>query len=92
MQACTNSNAGILTFFAINRHGSETIEADVTLDRFTAKSIEHTIIRHEDLEARNTKAAPDNVSPVKGNGASLDGKGVVLKLPPYSYSMVRVTL
>ena len=75
-----------------NPHGSETIEADVTLERFAAKSIEHTIIRHDDLEACNTKDAPDNVSPVKGNGASLDSKGLALKLPPHSYSMVRVTL
>ena len=70
-----DSDAGMLTFFAINRHGSETIEADVTLERFAAKSIEHTIIRHDDLEARNTKDAPDTVSPVKGNGASLDEQG-----------------
>ena len=56
------------------------------------RSVEHTIIRHDDLEARNTKDAPDNVSPSKGNGAALDGKGLALKLPPHSYSMVRVTL
>ncbi|RVD51933.1 alpha-N-arabinofuranosidase, partial [Mesorhizobium sp. M8A.F.Ca.ET.023.02.2.1] len=72
--------------------GSETIEADVALERFAAKSIEHTIIRHDDLEACNTKDTPDNVSPVKGNGAALSGKGMTLNLPPHSYSMVRVTL
>ena len=71
---------------------SETIEADVALERFAAKSVEHTIIRHDDLEARNTKDAPDTVSPVKGDGATLGGKGLTLKLPPHSYSMVRVTL
>lgn len=87
-----DSSAGTLTFFAINRHGSEAIEADVALERFAAKSIEHTIIRHDDLEACNTKDAPDNVSPVKGNGAALTSKGMTLNLPPHSYSMVRVTL
>ena len=87
-----NSNAGTLTFFAINRHGSETIEAEIALERFAAKSIEHTIIRHDDLEACNTKDAPDNVAPVKGNGATLNSKGMTLNLPPHSYSMVRVTL
>ncbi|TIV73904.1 MAG: alpha-N-arabinofuranosidase, partial [Mesorhizobium sp.] len=87
-----DSNAGTLTFFAINRHGSETIEAEIALERFAAKSIEHTIIRHDDLEACNTKDAPDNVSPVKGNGAALSSKGMTLNLPPHSYSMVRVTL
>lgn len=87
-----DADAGTLTFFAINRHGTETIEADVALERFSAKSVEHTIIRHDDLEARNTRDQPDNVSPTKGNGAALTGKGMMLKLPPYSYSMVRVTL
>jgi len=87
-----NSDAGMLTFFAINRHGSETIEADVALERFAAKSIEHTIIRHDDLDARNTKDAPDNVSPIKGTGATLEGRTIKLELPPHSYSMVRVTL
>jgi alpha-L-arabinofuranosidase len=87
-----DADSGTLTFFAINRHGSEAIEADVTLDRFAAKTVEHTIIRHDDLEARNTKDAPHTVSPVRGNGATLERNGVALKLPPHSYSMVRVTL
>ena len=91
--ACVyDADAGTLTFFAINRHGSETMEAEVALERFDAKSVEHTMIRHNDLEARNTMGAPDNVSPVKGNGALLNGKGMEVKLPPHSYSMVRVTL
>lgn len=84
--------SGTLTFFAVNRHASETIEADVTLDRFAAKSVEHTLIRHDDLEARNTSDAPDTVSPVRGNGATLVRGGVALELPAHSYSMVRVTL
>ncbi len=50
------------------------------------------LIRHDNLEARNTKDAPDTVSPVTGDGATLAGNRVALKLPPHSYSMVRVTL
>jgi alpha-N-arabinofuranosidase len=87
-----NADAGSLTFFAVNRHGTETIEADVVLERFNAKSVEHMLIRHADLQACNTMEIPDNVSPVKGDGAALDGKGLTLKLPPYSYSMVRAIL
>jgi alpha-N-arabinofuranosidase len=87
-----DSNAGTLTFFAVNRHGSEAMEADLSLEGFAAKSVEHTIIRHDDLEARNTKDAPETVAPARGNGAVLGGKGLTLTLPPYSYSMVRVAL
>jgi alpha-N-arabinofuranosidase len=87
-----DADLGTLTFFAVNRHATESIEADVALDRFSAKSVEHTIIRHDDLEARNTKDSPDNVAPTKGSGARLDGRGMTLTLPPHSYSMVRITL
>ena len=87
-----DADEGSLTFFAINRHGAETLEADVSLEGFVAKSVEHTIIRHDDLEATNTMAAPDNVAPAKGTGATLGGKGLSLILPPHSWSMIRVGL
>jgi alpha-N-arabinofuranosidase len=87
-----DADGGSVTLFAINRHASETIEAEVALEGFAAKSVEHTIIRHDDLEARNTMAAPDTVAPAEGSGAKLGGKGLTLTLPPHSYSMVRVAL
>jgi alpha-N-arabinofuranosidase len=87
-----DADAGTLTFFAVNRSGAEAIEADVTLERWNPKSVEHMLIRHDDLQACNTRDAPDNVAPVKGNGAVLDSKGLKLTLPPYSYSMVQVML
>lgn len=86
-----DGNTGLLTFFAINRHGSQQMEVDVSLDGFTARGVEHTLIKHDDLEARNTLRAPDTVVPVKGSGASLNGGRLALILPPHSYSMVRVT-
>ena len=86
-----DGDAGTVTFFAINRHGSEVMEVDLTLERFgTPKSVIHTLIKHDDLEATNTKDNPDNVAPVIGDGAKIAGDGLTLTLPPYSYSMVRV--
>jgi alpha-N-arabinofuranosidase len=87
-----NDDAGTLTFFAINRNGSEPMEVDLALDGFNAKTVEHTLIKHSDLEARNSKTNPDNVAPQKGSGAKLAGKGLHLTLPPHSYSMIRVGL
>lgn len=87
-----NDDAGTLTFFAINRNGQEPMEVDLALDGFNAKTVEHTLIKHTDLEARNSKTNPDNVAPQKGNGAKLSGKGLHLTLPPHSYSMIRVGL
>jgi alpha-N-arabinofuranosidase len=87
-----DADAGTLTFFAINRHGTEPMETRLALDGFAAKSVDHTLIKHDDLEARNTREAPDTVAPAKGTGAKLDGKALTLTLPPHSYSMIRVTL
>jgi alpha-N-arabinofuranosidase len=87
-----DADAGTLTLFAVNRHGSETMEAEIRLDRFSAKSVEHTIIRHDDLEATNTMENPDNVSPAKGAGARKTPDGLAVALPPHSWSMLRVAL
>ena len=87
-----DADAGTLTFFAVNRHATETMETDIALEGFSAKSVEHTLIRHDDLEARNTREAPETVTPARSDGARLGGKGLTLTLPPHSYSMVRVSL
>ncbi len=87
-----DDDAGTLTFFAVNRHASETMEVAMALDGFAARSVDHTLIRNDDLEARNTREAPETVVPTKGDGARIEGNGLALSLPPHSYSMIRVAL
>ncbi len=88
-----DGDAGTLTFFAVNRNGKEPMEVDLALERFgAAKSVEHTLIQNDDLEARNTRDNPDTVVPRKGDGARITEGGLTLTLPPYSYSLVRVQL
>lgn len=88
-----DGDAGTLTFFAINRHGEEAMAIDLSVEGFgKARSVEHTLIKHDDLEARNTKDAPDTVAPMKVEGATISGNGVQVTVPPYSYSMIRITL
>jgi alpha-L-arabinofuranosidase len=88
-----DGDAGTLTFFAINRHGTEAMEINLDMERFgTAKSVEHTLIKHDDLEAKNTRDNPDNVKPRKTENAKLEGNTVRLTVPPYSYSMIKVQL
>ena len=36
--------------------------------------------------------APDTVVPQEGSGATIEGNTLSLSLPPYSYSVIRVTL
>ncbi|MCB1355070.1 MAG: alpha-N-arabinofuranosidase [Maritimibacter sp.] len=88
-----DGDAGTLTFFAVNKNGDEPLEVDLALEHFgTPKAVEHILIRHNDLEARNTEANPDNVVPRTGNGAKIGGGGLALTLPAHSYSVIRVQL
>jgi alpha-N-arabinofuranosidase len=85
--------AGVLTFFAVNRHGSETIELEVALNGFAAdgRVVDHQVMTSASLEAVNTARSPDAVAPRAGAGASVAGGRLSLSLPPYSYQMIRVT-
>ncbi|NVK33452.1 MAG: alpha-N-arabinofuranosidase [Rhodobacteraceae bacterium] len=84
---------GTLTFFAVNRSADEPLEIDLEIEGFgTAKTVEHTLIKHQDLEAKNTKNNPNNVKPEVGGGAKLSGGKLSLSVPSLSYSMIRVQL
>lgn len=88
-----DGDQGTLTFFAINRHGTEAMSVDLAMEHFgTVKSLEHTMIKHDDLEARNTREAPDTVVPRRVEGADVRDDRIALTLPPYSYSVIRVQL
>ncbi|RDJ05869.1 alpha-N-arabinofuranosidase [Rhizobium grahamii] len=88
-----DADSGTLTFFAINRHGEEAMTIDLSIEGFgKARNVEHTLIKNDDLEASNTKEAPDTVTPIKIDGAKISDKGVEVTIPPYSYSMIRIKL
>ena len=88
-----DSAGGIVTFFAINRNPTEAIALSLSLEGLgTARSVEHTVIRHDDLEARNTAANPDTVLPQKGQGAKLSGNKLEVSLAAHSYAVLRVKL
>lgn len=88
-----DADAGTLTFFAINRNGDEPAEMELSVEGFGApKSVEHTLIKHDDLEATNTEENPENVKPVSMGGASISGGKLAIELPRHSYSMIRVQL
>jgi len=86
-----DESAGTLTFFAVNRHGTESIDAEFSLQGFgKASLIEHKLITHKQLEAANTLKNQTNVVPQDGKGAKIDGTTLRVSLPPYSYQMLRV--
>ena len=88
-----DAEAGTLSFFAVNRHGSETLTTEISLQGFgAAQVIDHQVMTHKLLEAVNTATDQTNVAPQKGKGAKVDGGTLSVALPPYSYQMIRVKL
>jgi alpha-L-arabinofuranosidase len=82
-----------LTFFAINRHGSEPLDLDVNLQGFAAaKIMEHPVMTSPDLEAVNTLKKPMTVAPKAGSGAQVKDSRLTVRLPSYSYQMIRLAL
>lgn len=80
-----------LTFFAVNRHGSETLELDVALLGFGAASvIDHQVMTHANLEAVNTAGKQNEVVPTRGSAAKVEEGRLRAPLPPYSYQMIRL--
>ncbi len=86
-----NEEEGMLTFFLVNRHSSESIDIDISLQGFAGGTIvDHQVMTHSNLEAVNTAANQTEVAPRKGSGASVGNGQLGAKLPPYSYQMIRV--
>jgi len=82
---------GSVTLFAVNRHGTESIDLEVSLQRFGGlRVVEHKVMTHADLEATNTAGNPGEVVPSNGSGASVSGETLAVTLPPYSYQMIRL--
>jgi alpha-N-arabinofuranosidase len=85
--------SGHVTFFAINRHASETAEVDISLEGFGNASLaDHQVMTHADLRAVNSADKPDNVMPKPGSGAAVREGRLSLTLPPYSYQMIRINI
>jgi len=86
-----NEEDGTLTFFAVNRHGTETLDVEFSLQGFeAAKIMDHQLMTHTMMEAVNTAANQNNVVPKKGSGAKIEDGKVKVSLPPYSYQMLRL--
>jgi alpha-N-arabinofuranosidase len=88
-----DEQARTLAFFAVNRHGSEDIELEVSLQGFgRAAAADHRLMTSADLEAVNTMKSPPTVTPRKGSDAAVADDVLSAKLPPYSYQMIRLSL
>jgi alpha-N-arabinofuranosidase len=84
---------GTITFFAVNRHATDKLPVNVSLQGFgKAKVIDHQVMTHSMLEAVNTATNQSNVAPQKGKGADVEGGTLSFKMAPHSYAMIRAKL
>jgi alpha-L-arabinofuranosidase len=91
VSAVYNEEEGMLTFFAVNRHGSEALDTVFSLEGFSeARVHDHQVMTHSTMEAVNTATLQDNVVPKHGTGAVIEGNMLRVSLPPYSYQMLRI--
>jgi alpha-N-arabinofuranosidase len=83
--------AGTVTFFAVNRHPSRPLRAEIALQGFgVPRLLDHQVMAHPDLRAVNDMAEPDRIVPHRGEGVEVEGGTVRLTLPPHSWQMLCV--
>lgn len=91
LAAVHNEAEGMLTLFALNRHLDEEMPLRVAADGFADLALDRAIrLHHDDLQAANTKAAPDRVKPASLPGVRIEGSTVHATLPPASWNVIRV--
>jgi alpha-N-arabinofuranosidase len=89
--AAVANGGGGLTLFALNRDLAGEMALHVTARGFAGLSvIEATTLCDADLQATNTKDAPDRVTPRALAGVSIDGERIEATLPPASWSVIRL--
>jgi HTH-like domain/Alpha-L-arabinofuranosidase C-terminal domain len=82
-----------LTFFAVNRHASKSLDLELDLQGFgNARIADHQVMTNADLEAVNTSSGPLAVAPKEGSGPEVRDERLTAKLPLYSYQMLRLAL
>ena len=80
-----------LTLFAINRSLTEPLLMDVELRAFPKLAVMRAIeLRHDDLQAANSKERPDCVLPVETAGAACRDAHLRATLKPASWNLIRL--
>jgi len=90
--AVHDTEAGRLTLFAVNRvERSLVLEADVCgFDGLVVE--EHRVLGGTDLRLSNTASDPLRVVPSAGHDALVEGRRLVVTVPPHSWNVVRMSM
>lgn len=80
--------AGV-SLFLLNRHLSEPLEVDVRVRGYGGLAVGEALqLCDPDLEAANTRDAPERIRPAPLKAVALDGERLTLRLPVASWNLV----
>src|SRR4030042_3071772 len=78
--AVVNNND--LTIFAVNKDQNHSLDFTCEMRGFEEyKVLEHIIMEHKDLKAKNTASNPDNVKPHSNGDAKIKSSKIIATLP-----------
>lgn len=84
--AVYNEEANELVVFAVNRHMSEEMDLELSLEGFEVEEVlEHFVLNHDDMKMTNSPEQPENVVPHAGTATKEK-----VTLEPHSYNMLRL--
>lgn len=89
--AAVAGEAGGLSLFLLNRDLSQEIDVNLEARSFGRLSVSEALeLRHDDLEATNTKDDPERVKPAPLQGAHMHGGRLRVTLKPASWNVIHL--
>ena len=80
-----------LTVFAVNRDQEDSVSFECDMRSLEGyKVIEHIVLEHQDIKARNTKDNPHTIVPHKNGDASIEAGIITAILPKLSWNVIRL--
>lgn len=86
-----NDAEDLLTIFAVNKDLTDELELACDFRQYEGYVlVKHTILRHDDLKAVNTEAAPATVAPTAGKNVTFENGRLAGILPSQSFHMIQL--
>ncbi|MBW2090595.1 MAG: alpha-N-arabinofuranosidase [Deltaproteobacteria bacterium] len=90
--AAMDEEKGEMTFFAVNRDQESSIAFECDMRGLEGyQVVEHLVLEHPDIKARNTQDNPNNVVPHGNGNAVTEGKLLKAELRKLSWNVIRLS-
>ncbi len=87
--AAVHAIDGSLALFMLNRHLEDSLQVTINLPGFGNLRVAEALeLRHDDLEATNTKDRPDQVGPSGLRGVAIEEERLTARLAAASWNLI----